>query len=127
PGGGLGHPRVLAVAIGLFMTNHVLVIVTFLAAACATGAELPFGWHFLLAPPAMVLNAVPLTPGGLGITEGGFSFLYEMVGSSSGAEIALLGRAVQYAAFAAGGGIALLTVRASRRQAVRRTAIATNP
>ena len=114
----LGHslkrPRILAAAVGLSLLNHLLVILTFLAAALLIGVDLPIGSHFLLAPPAMVLNAVPLTPGGLGITEGGFSLLYETVGSSNGAEIGLLGRAIQYAAFAAGGSIAVLAVRFRR-------------
>jgi uncharacterized membrane protein YbhN (UPF0104 family) len=67
--------------------------------------------HFVADPLAMVMNVVPLTPGGIGITEGAFSFLFEQMGSPSGAEIGLVGRGIQYVAYVVGGSIALLAVR----------------
>jgi uncharacterized membrane protein YbhN (UPF0104 family) len=63
----------------------------------------------------MVMNAIPLTPGGIGITESTFSFLFEAIGSSNGAAIGLLGRFIQYSTFAAAGSVAVFTVRFRRR------------
>ena len=42
------------------------------------------GWHFLLVPLGMVLMAVPLFPGGLGIGEWGYGALYTQVVGETG-------------------------------------------
>jgi uncharacterized membrane protein YbhN (UPF0104 family) len=44
--------------------------------------------HFLLVPMAMMVNAIPLFPGGLGIGEWGYGTLYRLSGGESGAGIA---------------------------------------
>lgn len=49
------------------------------------GASLPgVAWHFLLVPLGMVLMAVPLFPGGLGIGEWGYGALYALVVGEGG-------------------------------------------
>ena len=62
-----------------------------------------------------VMNVIPLTPGGIGITEEAFSFLFQNMGFDSGATLGLLGRVIQYLTFTAGGSVALLTVRMRAR------------
>jgi uncharacterized membrane protein YbhN (UPF0104 family) len=48
-------------------------------------AALPgVAWHFLLVPLGMVLMAVPLFPGGLGIGEWGYGALYALVVGEAG-------------------------------------------
>ena len=110
-GGFLRAPRLLAGAVGLSVANHALVIVTFLAAGVLLRDSIPGHTHFLADPLAMVLNVIPLTPGGIGITEGALSFLFEELGSPNGAAVGLLGRGIQYVAYVTGGSVALLVVR----------------
>jgi glycosyltransferase 2 family protein len=105
---------VLAATIGLSVVNHALVITTFAVAGLLLGDNRPLLLHFILSPLATVWNMVGLTPGGVGLTEGAFSFIYETYktqGSADGAAIGLLGRGIQYLTFIAGGGLALLIVR----------------
>lgn len=45
--------------------------------------------HFLLVPMAMMVNAIPLFPGGLGIGEWGYGTLFGMMGGDDGAGVAV--------------------------------------
>jgi glycosyltransferase 2 family protein len=107
----LSRPGLLTVAVVLSLANHALVVATYLAAAVLLGDTVPLPVQFVLSPLAMAMNLVAVTPGGIGLTEGAFSFLYQSAGSLNGATIGLLGRIVQYISFAVAGLIALLRVR----------------
>jgi uncharacterized membrane protein YbhN (UPF0104 family) len=71
---------------------------TFICCAMAIHDSLPLTSHFVLDPLAMMLNAVPISPGGLGLTEGAFGVLFTGAGSPNGAIVGLLGRLLLYAA-----------------------------
>lgn len=101
----------LTQAIGISILSHALVVFAFFAMAVLVRDSLSVGQHFVLDPLAMVLNVVPLTPGGLGITEGAFAYLFRNSGSTNGALIGLLGRAAQYLVFAIGGVISILMMK----------------
>ncbi|OHB65772.1 MAG: hypothetical protein A2V70_08945 [Planctomycetes bacterium RBG_13_63_9] len=110
------RPGLLAAAVGLSLANHALVVLTFWIAGVLLGSDsitggLPTLGYFVLSPLAMVMNVVPLTPGGIGITEGAFSLIYASAGSAGGGTIGLLGRLIQYLTFVGGGCAALLLVR----------------
>jgi uncharacterized membrane protein YbhN (UPF0104 family) len=107
----LSRPGLLAFAVVLSLINHALVIVTYLVAAVILRDALPWSAHFVLSPLAMVLNMVAITPGGIGLAEGAFSFLYAGAGSPQGASIGLIGRILQYLSFLATGALALLGMR----------------
>ena len=109
--GCLTRPGLLAIAVLLSLVNHALVIATYVAAAIMLGDILPWYAHFVLSPLATVLNMVAITPGGIGLTEGAFSFLYASAGSSQGASVGLLGRILQYLSFIASGTLALFGMR----------------
>jgi glycosyltransferase 2 family protein len=109
--GSVGYSRLMLDAVVLSVLNHALVIGTFVIGALLLGDSLPWPTHFALSPLAMVMNMVAVTPGGIGLTEGAFSLLYESAGSSNGASIAICGRLIQYAAFVAAGCAALVWVR----------------
>ena len=104
------HPVPLLKAVFLSIVSHALIVISFILAAVLLKVPLGFGLHMILDPLAMLLNAVPLAPGGLGITESGFAYLYHMSGSNDGAAVALTGRFAQYIVFIAGGLWALFTV-----------------
>ena len=101
-------PRVLAGVTLLGIVNHALVVITFVVAGNLLAAPLRLLDHWILDPLALTFNAVPFSPGGLGLAEGAFSFLYEFVGVSQGAAVGVLGRAIQYVVFVATGLIALI-------------------
>lgn len=113
--GYLRYPGLIGISILLSVLNHALVVVGFLAAAVILGDEMPSFSHFILDPLAMLMNMIPVTPGGLGMAEGAFAFLFKAAGSLNGAEIGLLGRFIQYVVFVVGGGLSLLTLRLGGR------------
>jgi len=104
-------PRVLGLTILLSLLNHTLVVLTFIMAGRLLDDELGVFTHFMLNPLAMAMNAIAVTPGGIGLAEGAFSFLFEMVGSPNGGMVGLLGRIIQYGVFAAGGAVAILVMK----------------
>jgi glycosyltransferase 2 family protein len=110
-------PRVMAVAIGLSLVNHALVVISFFLVARLLDNEIAAFTHFVLNPLAMTMNAVALTPGGVGFAEGAFSYLFELAGAArdTGAMVGLVGRLIQYGVFTVTGVAALLALRAGRR------------
>jgi len=107
----LKNPPLLAATIGISLLSHIFMILTFVAIALMIGDPLPVFLHFALSPLAVTLNAVPISPGGLGLTEGAFAYLFQVAGTSNGALIGLLGRLLQYSAFVGGGLLSLLLLR----------------
>jgi len=105
------HPMPLLIAVGISMLSHAMIVGTFILAAILLRDTLPLYAHFVVDPMAMALNVVPLTPGGLGVTEGAFSYLFAMMGSTNGSLVALLGRFFQYVIFVTGGSIAFVVTR----------------
>jgi uncharacterized membrane protein YbhN (UPF0104 family) len=98
------RPLLLAGCIGLSLVNHILVCCTFLISAeLLGGIDISSLQQFLLNPLAMVINVIPITPGGVGVTESAFSYLYEAADCAIGATIGILGRTIQYIAFIAVG------------------------
>ncbi|WP_374690769.1 YbhN family protein [Accumulibacter sp.] len=104
----LRSPPLLAAAIGISLLSHLFMVCSFVVIAVLIADSLPVFLHFAISPLAVVLNSVPISPGGLGLTEGAFAYLFQVAGSSNGALIGLLGRIVQYAAFVVGGLISVL-------------------
>ncbi|MFH1844375.1 MAG: lysylphosphatidylglycerol synthase domain-containing protein [bacterium] len=102
-----GNPRLLPAVLGLGLANHALVILSFVVAGELLGTTLSLQQHAVVDPLAMTLNALPISPGGLGLSESAFSYLYESMGHPHGAAIGMLGRLLQYLVIAAAGVCAL--------------------
>lgn len=106
----------------LYLRSTRLVLNTLLLSLFSNGLVVLFFWqiglllqdhlslwqHLLLDPLALSLNAVPLTPGGIGMAEGAFAMLFEQAGSHLGAMLAIIGRIVQYLVILCLGGITVL-------------------
>jgi uncharacterized protein (TIRG00374 family) len=105
------HLGAVLMAIGVTLVSQGLVVVSFFLVAVLLDDPLSISAHFVINPLAMVMNVVPLTPGGIGITESAFSYLYEWCGSPYGAAVGLLGRFIQYTVFIIGGISCLLFMR----------------
>ena len=103
----LAVPSLIIKVIVLSVFNHAFVLLTYIIAAVLFNDNVHILSHFIINPLAMVMNAIPITPGGLGIAESAFSFLFQAAGSSNGAMVGLLGRFIQYFVFMLSGGIAL--------------------
>jgi glycosyltransferase 2 family protein len=87
-------PGTLVASVGVSLLAHTLAIVAMLVIASAIN-PLGFAWQMsLLIPLGIVANAVPITPGGLGVGETAFNHLFEMVGLTGGAEVLLGWRAL---------------------------------
>jgi uncharacterized membrane protein YbhN (UPF0104 family) len=84
------HYKYLLAAVGISLAAHTLTIGVTLTVAAAIN---PAGFNLsmsLLIPLGFLANALPLTPGGLGVGEAAFNRLFSAAGFSGGAE-ALLG------------------------------------
>ncbi len=112
-----GNTGLLLKCIGLSLMNHALICCSFLVAAHLIGnVNLSILQQFVFTPLAMVMNILPITPGGLGITEAAFSYLYETLGCSVGADIGLIGRLIQYLSFTLVGVPCLIWVSGLRQR-----------
>ena len=107
----LKKPKLVIGVIFLSLCGHIFVVGSFIMAAMLLQDTIPIFTHFIINPLAMVMNMLPLTPGGVGLAEGAFSYLFEAAGSSNGAIIGLLGRFIQYAIYISTGSIAMLVLK----------------
>lgn len=89
----------IACLILLSIAGHILNIMVIMCIAQAVGDPLRPGAHFLLSAVGISGNLVPLTPGGIGIAEGIFAYVYAAAGSGNGALIGLMSRMFNYMVF----------------------------
>ncbi len=85
------------VAISLLI--HLVNIIVIMCVAQAVQDPLSPLTHFLLNPIGLTGNLIPITPGGIGLTEGIFQYLYSSAGSDYGATIGLISRLLRYIVF----------------------------
>jgi hypothetical protein len=79
------RPRALATAVVLAVVAHVGFVLAYYFGACSVLAEVPTpppADHYMIIPVGMVVKAVPITPGNLGVGETAFGYLYDLVGST---------------------------------------------
>ncbi len=83
--------RVVALAVVMSIIGHVGFVLTLRLAMSAFADTLPPGRvHFMLAPLGLMMGAVPLTPGGLGLAEGAMERLFEFAGHSGALTIVMM-------------------------------------
>jgi uncharacterized membrane protein YbhN (UPF0104 family) len=104
-------PGAIAVAVLLSLFSHMLIVLVFVLVAHLIHDPLSMFDHAVLNPIAVTMNAVPVTPGGLGVTEGAFAYLARAAGSDNGALIALISRMIQYAVYLPGGLVAIFLLK----------------
>ena len=80
--------RVLLIAIGFsFVGQFPLILSIYFFGKSADDTALRLAHYFFLGPIAMILNAIPLGPGGLGSGEAFVYTLFKLYGSNNGANI----------------------------------------
>ncbi len=95
----------VAVAFGLSVVAHSAAIATTAVVAAAVAPSSLKAELALVVPLGFVANAIPLTPGGLGVGELAFHRLFDSVGMTGGAEVAIGWRVGVMAAALLGGWI----------------------
>lgn len=81
----------LACALALSAAAQIPMVLVILLVGKALGdGGLSIGAYFFLAPVGLVINVIPISPGGVGTTEGALEFLFGAFGSTIGAEAAAL-------------------------------------
>ena len=69
---------------------HLMMIIVFYFSALALNLDIPFSLHVYLVPLLLLINLIPIAPGGLGVGEVASFTLYNMAGVKGGGEIFLL-------------------------------------
>ena len=87
---------VLASAVMQSMVIHLTAVAIIYLCSVQSRAGLGFMEVFVATPIGLLVNAVPLSPGGLGIGENAFEILYRAIGGQNGAISFLLARVVLY-------------------------------
>ncbi len=83
---------VLGAAVLQSMLIHVAAVFVIYLCSVHSGAGLGFLEVFVATPIGLLVNAIPLSPGGLGIGENAFELLYRAIGGSHGATSFLIAR-----------------------------------
>jgi len=78
------------------MVIHLLAVGLIYICSVYASAGLDFLRVFVATPIGLLVNAIPLSPGGLGIGENAFELLYKTIGGRNGATSFLLARVFLY-------------------------------
>lgn len=84
--------RAVAGATCISLVGHIAGATTYVVVASAIIPDAPWTLVAFLSMMGMVANAIPLTPGGLGVGEAAFDHLFATMGYSGGAALLVLWR-----------------------------------
>ncbi len=86
----LAHPFEVGVAVVLSLANHVLIVLGVFMLGRAFGVQVVNLTDYLvLTPVANIVSALPVAPGGWGLGEYAYKFLFEMIGASGAMGVAV--------------------------------------
>jgi len=97
--------RALLTAFSVALVTQGVLVASILILARATGGTAFNGWLVFVVPFGMLANALPITPGGLGVGEAAFAGLFASVGVSGGAEALIAWRLLTTLFDLLGGGL----------------------
>ena len=90
------RPRVLTFVVLKSMVIHLLAVALIYICSVHSRSGLDFLRVFVATPIGLLVNAIPLSPGGLGIGENAFELLYRTIGGANGGTSFLLARLFLY-------------------------------
>lgn len=93
----------LVIASILSVLIHGLAILLIYLCSVHSQSNLDFMAVFSVGPFGLLANAIPISPGGLGVGEQSFEFLYKLVGGANGASSFLASRLFLYSPAMIGG------------------------
>jgi uncharacterized membrane protein YbhN (UPF0104 family) len=97
------HARLILGTIALSLVMQAVVIAAIQFILLANAASSPSLGAALLTPFGMLVNSLPLTPGGLGVGEAAFESLFQLAAVPGGAEAILSWRVLTTLIDAVGG------------------------
>jgi hypothetical protein len=89
-------PAVLLAVVLQSMLIHLTAVAVIFVCSVHSRAGLGFLEVFVATPIGLLVNAIPLSPGGLGIGENAFELLYRAIGGRNGATSFLIARLFLY-------------------------------
>ncbi len=84
------YPGTLVAVFFLTLTIHGTIVTTFYFSAMALGVDLSIFEHSFVVPILMMVNGMPISPGGIGVGEAAAVTLYALMKVDSGGEILIL-------------------------------------
>jgi len=106
---------VLLSVVGQSVLIHLTAVAVIYFCSLHSRAGLDFLEVFVATPIGLLVNAIPLSPGGLGIGENAFELLYRAIGGANGATSFLLARLFLYSPALVGLGYVLCRMVTRRR------------
>jgi len=89
-------PGVLLLVVAQSVLIHLTAVIVIYLASVHSRAGLGFLEVFVATPIGLLVNAIPLSPGGLGIGENAFELLYRAIGGRQGGTSFLIARFFLY-------------------------------
>ncbi len=85
----LGKRVVVVVAVAMSLVVHTCLILSLYFTASALGPW-PLRVHAVVAPMGLAVNAIPITPGGIGLGEGAMQKLFEIAGQHGATALGMM-------------------------------------
>jgi uncharacterized protein (TIRG00374 family) len=85
----LDRRAVVVVAVAMSLVVHTCLILSLYFTASAFGPW-PLRVHAVVAPMGLAVNAIPLTPGGIGLGEGAMQKLFELAGQHGATALGMM-------------------------------------
>jgi glycosyltransferase 2 family protein len=103
------YPSTLFLLLVISIINHTVVILLISITSFFIGIHISFLNHLLLDSFGLIINMLPFTPGGIGLTETAFGYLYSLQNINGGSNIMFSFRMIYYFNILLFGFLSLLT------------------
>lgn len=111
-------PKALFQVILYSTAAHFSMFVALFSFGRALGDSLPLGRYICILPFGLIINALPLSPGGIGVGEQGFETIFSLFGSGYGAPVCAMLHASMILIAIAGAVVYLLSGKKPREEAI---------
>jgi len=120
------YPKRTLWLVGLFsIIIHIASALVIFMIALRLGSGLNFGQVMTVAPIGLLVNALPISPGGMGVGEKGFGILFNLVGGQYGGNVFMISRVFLFSPAIVGAFFACVLVIKGRSRSVNELQIMT--
>lgn len=107
-----GYPvRIMVLCFFLSSIIHICTVLVIYIFSVRLASGLGFSQIMAIAPVGLLINIIPVSPGGLGVGEKGFDMLYSLAGGQQGGNVFMNSRIFLYLPALFGALFALLSLR----------------